>query len=96
VTDQPPSGAPGTDHTGTPRPDLPAATGATSNTEAAGGTPRWVKGFAIVGVALVLMIIVMLLTGHGPGRHMHTGLGVRPAATSLAADGGTTRGGHPE
>jgi hypothetical protein len=93
VTDQPPSGTPGTGGTRTPRPDLPAATGATSNTEAAGGTPRWVKGFAIVGVALVLMIIVMLLTGHGPGRHLHTGLGVHPALTSRTAGGGTARGG---
>jgi hypothetical protein len=33
-----------------------------------------VKVFGIVGVALVLLIIVMLLTGHGPGRHMHSGL----------------------
>jgi len=38
------------------------------------GMPRWVKGFAIVGVALVLLIVIMLMTGHGPSRHM-SGLG---------------------
>lgn len=36
--------------------------------------PGWVKGFAIAGIILVALIVVMLLTGHGPGRHMH-GLG---------------------
>ena len=33
-------------------------------------TPRWVKVFGIVGVVLVLLLVLMLLTGHGPGRHM--------------------------
>ena len=41
--------------------------------EASDGTPRWVKAFGIVGGILVLLIIVMLLSGHGPGRHMHGG-----------------------
>jgi hypothetical protein len=36
------------------------------------GTPRWVKVFALVGLALVVLLAVMLLAGghHGPGRHM--------------------------
>jgi hypothetical protein len=38
-------------------------------------TPRWVKVFGIVGVVLVLLVVVMLISGHGPGRHMHSGLG---------------------
>ena len=38
--------------------------------------------FVIVGVALVLLIVVMLLTGHGPGRHMHGGLGRVVPATA--------------
>lgn len=38
------------------------------------GMPGWVKGFAVAGVILVALIVVMLLTGHGPGRHMD-GLG---------------------
>ncbi len=33
-------------------------------------TPRWVKAFGIVAVVLVLLLVVMLLTGHGPGSHM--------------------------
>ncbi len=35
-------------------------------------TPRWVKVFGIIALALVLLIGVMLLSGgeHGPGRHM--------------------------
>jgi hypothetical protein len=36
------------------------------------GTPRWVKVFGIVAVAVLLVVIVMLVSGrggHGPGRH---------------------------
>ena len=36
------------------------------------GTPRWVKVFGIVALALVLLVVVaMLVVGgeHGPGRH---------------------------
>jgi hypothetical protein len=33
------------------------------------GTPRWVKVFALLGIVLVALVIVMLFTGHGPARH---------------------------
>jgi hypothetical protein len=33
-------------------------------------TPRWVKVFGAVAALVVLLVAVMLLTGHGPGRHM--------------------------
>ena len=33
------------------------------------GTPRWVKVFAVVAIFVVLLVAIMLLTGHGPGRH---------------------------
>jgi hypothetical protein len=33
------------------------------------GMPRWVKVFGIVGGVLVLLLVLMLLTGHGPNRH---------------------------
>jgi hypothetical protein len=33
------------------------------------GTPRWVKAFAVAGIVAVVLVIVMLFTGHGPGRH---------------------------
>jgi hypothetical protein len=39
------------------------------------GTPRWVKVFAIVAAAVTVLIVVRLLTGHGPGRHLHSGPG---------------------
>ena len=45
------------------------------------GTPRWVKVFALVGVVLVVLVIVMLFTGHGPGRHTgDTGHAAGPTA----------------
>jgi hypothetical protein len=33
------------------------------------GTPRWVKVSGIVAAVLVVVLGIMLLTGHGPGRH---------------------------
>ena len=33
------------------------------------GTPRWVKVFGIIALALVLLFVILMLTGHGPGRH---------------------------
>jgi ABC-type transporter Mla subunit MlaD len=34
------------------------------------GTPLWVKVFGIIGLALVvLFVVLMLIGGHGPGRH---------------------------
>lgn len=33
------------------------------------GVPRWVKVFAIVGALVVALVVVLLLSGHGPGRH---------------------------
>ena len=49
--------------------------------------PRWVKVFAVVAAALLVMIVVMLSTGHGPGRHLHGGMGAHagPAAARLDA-----------
>lgn len=38
-------------------------------------TPRWVKVFAIIAAVVVALLLVMLFTGHGPGRHMNHGLG---------------------
>jgi hypothetical protein len=46
--------------------------------------PRWVKVSAIVGGLLVLMIVIMLLMGHGPGRHI-TGMS-NSSPASLTAD----------
>ncbi len=43
-------------------------------------------------MVLVLLIIVALLTGHGPGRHMHGGLGGHTASTSPTVVGVTAFG----
>lgn len=42
-----------------------------SDHESPPSTPRWVKVFGIVTLALVLLVGVAVLTGgeHGPGRH---------------------------
>lgn len=34
-------------------------------------TPRWVKVSVIIFIALVLLFVIMHLTGHGFGDHMH-------------------------
>jgi hypothetical protein len=36
----------------------------------AGDMPRWVKVFAWVGVGAVLLVAIMLASGHGPWQHM--------------------------
>jgi hypothetical protein len=73
--------------------DPPPETGAAQ--ESGGGpapapkppTPRWVKVFAIVFVALLVLIVVKLLTGggkHGPGRHLGGPGDTNPPAISAA------------
>jgi hypothetical protein len=42
--------------------------------------PRWVTVFLIVGGVLVVLAVVLLLAGHGPGRHLQHGLGPAVAA----------------
>lgn len=36
------------------------------------GAPRWFKVLAVVGAVFLLLVIALLLTGHGPSRHMHS------------------------
>ena len=34
------------------------------------GMPRWVKGFAVAAAILVVLVVMLMLTGHhGPSRH---------------------------
>lgn len=33
-------------------------------------TPRWVKVFGIIGVVVILLFVILIFGGHGPGRHM--------------------------
>lgn len=44
-------------------------TGGGPGRESTTGAPRWVKVFGIAGVVLVLLLVIMLLGGHGPGMH---------------------------
>ncbi len=38
------------------------------------GTPRWVKVFGIIVIALVLLVVIMYIGGdHSPGRHTASG-----------------------
>lgn len=48
------------------------------------GVPRWVKILAIVGVVALVLIVVAVVGGHGPGRHVSSGVGA----------GTTPRGGY--
>ena len=36
-------------------------------------TPRWVKMSGIIGGVVVLLVLIMLFTGHGPNRHIPSG-----------------------
>ncbi|MBJ7596704.1 MAG: hypothetical protein DLM67_23440 [Candidatus Nephthysia bennettiae] len=38
--------------------------------ESSTGTPRWVKVFAVAFVLVVILMVAMIVGGHGPGQHM--------------------------
>ena len=46
--------------------------------------PRWVKGFIVVGVIIVALLLVAVLSGHGPGRHMTDHAALSTPADSTA------------
>jgi hypothetical protein len=52
--------------------------------------PLWVKVFGIAFLVLVLLFVVMMASGHGPGRHMPgiSGLGGPVSAASATEYGG--------
>lgn len=56
------------------------------------GTPRWVKIFGIIALAVVLLFFILLFTkglgGHGPGRHMSSGGSPSGVTGDRAAPGG--------
>lgn len=39
------------------------------------GMPRWVKVSGVVAVIVVVLLGIMLLSGHGPGQHFSHGSG---------------------
>ncbi|HWJ76045.1 MAG TPA: hypothetical protein VNX29_23000 [Kaistia sp.] len=53
----------------------------TPDTAENAGTPRWVKVSGTIVIVLVLLVVAMLLSGHGPGRHMPGGHLPPPSAT---------------
>jgi hypothetical protein len=73
------------DQPGTP--ETGDVTGGGPDREATVGIPRWVKVFGIIGIVVVLLVVLMLLTGHGPGRHMSGGLGEHTLPASILARG---------
>jgi len=58
-----------------PSPDTSDDTGMGSAVGPAPSTPRWVKVFGIIALVVVLLVAIMLISGHGPGRHMHGAMG---------------------
>ena len=58
-------------------------------------TPRWVKVFGIIAIVVVLLVVFMLLTSHGPGRHTPSGdAGSQVAAFSVMEEHALPEGGH--
>ena len=33
-------------------------------------TPRWVKVSGIIGAVVVVLVLILLFAGHGPGHHL--------------------------
>lgn len=64
------------------------------------GAPRWVKAFGVVGIFLVLLVVVVLVFGggpggHGPGRHAPSGdAGGRVASSGVMEDHAPPEGGR--
>ena len=48
------------------------------------GIPRWVIGFIIAGVALVVLVVVLLALGHSPRQHTSSPTGRPTFAASPA------------
>ena len=44
------------------------------------GVPRWVKIFAVIGAVIVVLVVGLLLSGHGPSQH---GLHGSSASTAM-------------
>ena len=59
------------------------------------GTPRWVKVFGIIAIVVVLLVVIMLLTGHGTGRHIPSdGAGGQVPSSSVIEEHAQPKGGR--
>ena len=58
------------------------------------GTPRWVKVSGIILIVLVVLVAIMLLVGHGPGRHTPSGGGIQVVHSSVMAEHAPSEGGR--
>ncbi len=71
-----------------PYPDTSDDTGVGPDRGSPPSTPRWVKVFGIIALVVVLLVAIMLISGHGPGRHMHgADLGGYTPPSSVTAQG---------
>lgn len=58
-------------NTPTTAPTLNSGTRVRSTRQLTTGTPRWVKVSVIIVILLILLFVILHLTGHGFGDHMH-------------------------
>ncbi len=70
-------------------PDSTDELGVGPDRESATSTPRWVKVFGVIALVLVVLLAILLLSGgHGPGRHTGGAGGHTPPPASVTEHGG--------
>ena len=47
-----------------------------------GEMPRWVKVFALIGLLVLILVAIMLLTGHGPSQHLSDASAIVPTVVT--------------
>jgi len=66
-----------------PHPESDTDAGVKSERRSPPSTPRWVKVFAIIVLALVVLLVILHLTGRGFGGHAPSG-GYTPPSIVIA------------
>ena len=85
VTDEQPDENRGTERTGGQGTGRWPPNWVTPRATSVAGMPRWVKVFGLIAGLFVVLVVVMLLTGHGPGRHLHHAQGLRVGNVTTVA-----------